>query len=140
MPTIVIPDKPALTIRHEPLVPNIHREAILDFSSLWCRAYFQLSGDANHDLHSEEGAGIVQGMGILTLLGTTVSEHMPGYTLGVLGKAKFRNPVKIGNQVRMTMERLDGKGYATEVKATLEHMSGLPITEVIILLVRSKTP
>lgn len=139
MSTIVIPDSPAVCVRHTPLAPGVPREVILDFNTTWCEAYFTLSGDANHDIHSREGAGIVQGTGILTLIGTAVSEHMLGYMLGGFDKVRYRNPVKIGNQVRMTMVRLGRKERAPLVLVDLEHMSGLPAAKATVLLVRKPT-
>lgn len=122
--------------RFGPLKQCTPREEILSFTSEWCRAYFELSGDINNDLHCNEGADIVQGMAIMTRLGATISRHMPGYMVAKVGEIRFRNPVKIGNQVRMTMERLDSKERMTQVAVALEHMSGLPITEITLLLVR----
>ena len=140
MNATVIIDVPEEITRFEPLRPGFTREAVLSFSSEWCRAYFNLSGDTNNDLHGDEGAGVVQGMGIMTRLGATISRHMPGYMVAKVGEVKFRNPVKIGHQVVMTMERLDGKDRATQVKTTLELVGGLPITEVMLLLVRREVP
>ncbi|MCR4285813.1 MAG: MaoC/PaaZ C-terminal domain-containing protein [Candidatus Kaiserbacteria bacterium] len=139
MNAVVIPDPREICVRHAPLVPGIPREVILDFNATWCESYFRLSGDANHDIHSRDGAGIVQGTGILTLIGTAVSEHMLGYVLGGFDKVRYRNPVKIGNQVRMTMVRLGCKDRAPLVEVDLELMSGLRAAKATVLLVRKPT-
>lgn len=136
MNAIVVPKNLRVVTPLGLLKEGVPRDDIISFGSEWCRAYFELSGDINKTLHGDEGAGIVQGMAIMTRLGATISQHMTGYMVAKVDEVRFRNPVKIGNQVRVTMERLDGKERATHVKVTLEHMSGLPVTEVTLLLVR----
>lgn len=136
MNAVIIPKSLLVVPPFGPLKEGVSRNDIISFGSEWCRAYFELSGDINNELHGDEGAGIVQGMAIMTRLGATISRHMTGYMVAKVDEVRFRNPVKIGNQVRMTMERLDSKERATRVKVTLEHMNGLPVTEMTLLLVR----
>jgi hypothetical protein len=68
--------------------------------SEWTRAFFALSGDQNHALHGDEG-NIVQGVAIITKIGTVLSARFPGYVVTSIGALEFKAPVIIGNTLVM---------------------------------------
>ncbi len=82
------------------LAPAVFQD-VLHFEPEWCVNFFDLSGDQNHKLHSPSFAGIVQGMAILTKLGTVISKRIPGYMVAKMSNISFRQQVHIGNNVVM---------------------------------------
>ncbi len=116
------------------------KTVVLDFTSVWCRQYFELSGDENRMIHSPEvGKGIVQGMGIMTKVGAAISRHMPGFMVVKVGELKFRKPVFVGNLLHMTMQRLDDDHRLTKVAVTLEKPGGDLVSKFELTLCPVKT-
>lgn len=72
----------------------------------WCRARFELSGDANVALHlpEPEGEGIVQGVALLDVVGAVVSLLCPGYVFSTMN-LQFRGYARIGESVSVHVRR-----------------------------------
>lgn len=122
------------------LTVGVPRTVTLDFNSVWCRKYFELSGDMNRGLHcpEPEGRGIVQGMAIMTRVGAMISKHMHGHMVVKINELKFKKPVFIGNQIQMTMLRLDEDHRLTKIEVTLETLGGNLVSKFQLTLCPSR--
>ena len=79
--------------------------ADVHFDQHWCMAYLKLSGDKNIPLHSYTGKRVVQGMAVMTKMGTFVSEKIPNYMVVEIGTAiKFREPLYMDDIVTMAIK------------------------------------
>ncbi len=93
------------------------------FGFLWCFLFFLLSGDKNRKIHGVFGKlKIVQGVAVVTKMGTIVSQLYPMYMVRRIGEITFKLPTRIGNSVTMTFSNFtEGrKGIATVTVSILQ--------------------
>ncbi len=76
------------------------------FSLLWHFLFFLLSGDKNKKLHGIFGKDqrIVQGVAILTKMGTVVSKVYPAFMVRTIREVTFKHAIYAGTTVEMYME------------------------------------
>jgi hypothetical protein len=106
----------------------------IKFGFWWCLFYFLISGDKNYSLHLPWKRGIVQGMAILTKLGTTVSRLVPGYMVrSIVCEIKFRHAIRIGESITLEAKELEKRGPFTVLEVTLRNGSDFAKAEIRLL-------
>ncbi len=110
------------------------RETIC-FDREWCQKFFELSEDHNRDLHDTlNGLRIVQGVAIITKLGTVVSSILPSYMVAKIGVIAFKKITRVGDYVHIDLECVQAKGTFLRIKATLTEVGDGLITETELIL------
>ncbi len=110
------------------------RETIC-FDREWCQKFFELSEDHNKDLHNTvSGLRIVQGVAIVTKLGTVVSNTLPGYMVAKIGVIAFKQITRVGDYVHIDLECVQVRGSFLRVKVTLTKVGDGLITETELIL------
>ncbi len=112
------------------------------FGLLWHLLFFLLSGDKNKELHGIFGTSqrIVQGVAIVTKLGTFVSKAYPAFMVRRIGEITFKLPVHAGTSVNMFLEDFKFiKGNAiAEVTAIIRQGDQQIVKPVKLLLVKKE--
>ena len=98
-------------------IPDV--KTVIVFDEEWCQRFFELSGDANTELHSMQGHRIVQGAAIITKVGTLVSEHMPNYMVADIGELAFKRKVTMNARLTACIRVVECRPSRTRVALTL---------------------
>lgn len=116
---------------------NLSIVVTLHFDREWCEKFFTLSEDQNISLHTQDNGGIVQGVAIMTKIGTLLSVHLQGYLVHHVTMT-FKKVIRIGESVTVLLSRKDNKKAVTHVAVLIRDSTGGDVAEAMVHLVTQK--
>jgi hypothetical protein len=105
------------------------------FSEEECDAFFRLSGDVNHQMHSLDGMRIVQGALVFMVVATCISKSFPGFGLKDFDQAVFKKPLLIGDSISIILQLVRSGSKIKRVNVRVRRRDEQVVEDVVVTLV-----